>query len=315
MMKIAGSILETIGKTPLVRINRMNPNPKVEIFAKLEKFNPGGSVKDRVALSMIERAENEGKLTTGKIVLEPTSGNTGIGLALVCAVKGYPLELVMPESMSMERRKTLAAYGAKVILSPASKGMDGAQEMAAKMLAENPGKYFMPNQFANEANWTAHYENTANEILEDTKARIDFFVAGMGTTGTLMGISRRFKQANQKIKIIGVEPYPNTKIQGLKNMDTQKNPAIYDRKLIDEKVNVKDDDAMETARQLALKEGIFCGISSGAAMFAAIEQAKKMKSGTIVVLLPDGGEKYLSTCLFDPEKCMECESWKQYKLK
>jgi cysteine synthase len=302
----AENILGLIGRTPLVRINSLNDNPNVELYAKLEKFNPGGSVKDRIAKYMIERAEKDGSLTKDKIIIEPTSGNTGIGLALVAAVKGYRLVLVMPTTMSMERRKILLSYGAKIILSDGAKGMDGAEDIVREMVAREPDRYFRPNQFDNMSNALAHYETTGKEIWEDTGGRVTAFVAGLGTTGTLMGVSKRLKENNPAVRIVAVEPYPKTKIQGLKNLETQYVPGIYDPSRIDEKIMVSDDDAFETARMLALREGIFAGISSGAAMHAALQVTKGQKNGVIVVILPDGGEKYISTSLFDPKKCLEC---------
>lgn len=300
------SILDLIGRTPLILINKLNPNKNVKIYAKLEKFNPGGSVKDRIALFMIEQAEREGLLTKEKVVIEPSSGNTGIGLALVCAQKGYPLEIVMPETMSMERRRILLAYGAKIILTEGSMGMDGAEDHCNMLVAQNPEKYFRPNQFANKYNAQAHYETTGKEIIEDTDGKITMFVAGIGTSGTLMGVSRRLKEFNPAIKIIGAEPHSGSKIQGLKNLEAQYIPQIFEASKLDEKMFVTDDDAFEMARRLTLQEGIFSGISSGAAMHVAIEKAKTLGSGVIVVLLPDGGEKYTTTELYAPKACLEC---------
>ncbi len=305
-MNVYESVLELIGSTPLVRINKLNENSDVELFAKLEKFNPTYSVKDRIAKYMIEYAERQGRLTKDKTVIEPTSGNTGIGLALVCAIKGYKLELVMPDTMSIERRKILTAFGAKITLSPGEKGMDGAEDLANEIVSKDSDNYYRPDQFKNKYNPVAHYETTGREIWEDTDGKVSMFVAGLGTTGTTMGVSKRLKEYNPEIKVVGVEPYPNSKIQGLKNLDTQYVPAIFDPKLLDEKINVRDVDAFDTARLLALREGIFSGISSGAAMFGALEMAKRMDSGVIVVLLPDSGEKYMSTPLVDPKKCLEC---------
>lgn len=305
-MRYYQNILKLIGKTPLVRINKINPNKNVLILAKLEKQNPAGSVKDRITVSMIEAAENEGILNNEKIIIEPSSGNTGIGLALVCAVKGYPLEIVMPETMSIERRKIMTAYGAKITLTPGDKGMNGAEDYVKKVVEENPGKYFYPNQFANENNPIAHYRYTAEEILEDTDGEIDVFVAGLGTSGTLMGVSKRLKEFNPRIKIIGVEPVPKSGIQGLKNLATSYVPDIFDEMRLDEKIYVKLNEAEHASRMLSLQEGIFTGISSGAAMHVAIETAKKMKAGTLVVLLPDGGEKYISHPIYTPDKCLEC---------
>ena len=305
-MRYYQNILKLIGKTPLVRINKINPNKNVLILAKLEKQNPAGSVKDRITVSMIEAAENEGILNNEKIIIEPSSGNTGIGLALVCAVKGYPLEIIMPETMSIERRKIMTAYGAKITLTPGDKGMNGAEDYVKKVVEENPGKYFYPNQFANENNPIAHYRYTAEEILEDTDGEIDVFVAGLGTSGTLMGVSKRLKEFNPRIKIIGVEPVPKSGIQGLKNLATSYVPDIFDEMRLDEKIYVKLNEAEHASRMLSLQEGIFTGISSGAAMHVAIETAKKMKAGTLVVLLPDGGEKYISHPIYTPDKCLEC---------
>ncbi len=292
------NILELIGNTPLIKINKLNPNKKVELYAKLESFNPGGSVKDRIGLSMIEEAEKSGELTKDKIILEPTSGNTGIGIALVSAVKGYKVLLTMPESVSMERRKILKALGAELLLTPKEKGTDGAIEKAYKMAREEKQKYLLLDQYNNKNNWKAHYNGTGKEIWEQTNGKITMFVAAIGTFGTLRGVSARLKENNKEIKIIGVEPYIGHKIQGLKNMKEAYKPGIYDKKLLDEKINIKDEDAYETARKLAKQEGIFAGMSSGAAMFVALQKIKELKNGFIVVLLPDGGEKYLSTTLF-----------------
>lgn len=295
------NILESIGHTPLVKIRRLNPNPRITIAAKLEGTNPGGSVKDRIALYMITAAERKGELTKDKIILEPTSGNTGIGLAMIAAVKGYRMLVTMSEWMSEERRKMLEAFGAEIILTPGEKGTDGAIEKAHELYAKNPELYFMPNQYDNPSNVLAHYETTAIEIWEQTKGKITHFVAGMGTTGTLMGCSRRLKEFNPDIKIIGVEPFKHHKIQGLKNMKEAIVPKIYNPALLDEKINVADEDAFAMTRRLAREEGIFCGMSSGAAFHVAVELAKKLNEGLIVTLFPDRGEKYLSTPLYLPE--------------
>jgi len=300
---IKNNILEAIGGTPLIRINHLNPNPGVIIAAKLEGNNPGGSVKDRPALYMIEMAEKSGELTRDKIIIEPTSGNTGIGLAMVAAVKGYKLVVTMSEWMSMERRKTLAAFGAEIILTPGEKGTDGAIEKAWEICESNPGLYFMPNQFDNEDNILAHYDTTAMEIWEQTGGKITHFIAGMGTTGTLMGTSRRLKELNPEIKIIGVEPNMRHKVQGLKNMEEARVPEIYDISRLDEKIRISDEDAFEMARLLARHEGIFSGISAGAALHVAVEKAKELESGLIVVIIPDRGDKYLSTDLFCFNPC------------
>ncbi len=291
------NILQLIGNTPLVKINSLNPNKKVELYAKLESFNPGGSVKDRIALSMIEGAEKRKELNKNKIVLEATSGNTGIGLALVCAIKEYKLLLTMPESMSIERGKILKALGAKILLTPAKDGTDGAIEKAYEMAKKNK-KYWLADQFNNPDNWRAHYYGTAEEIWRDTAGKITHFVAGMGTAGTLMGVSKKLKKYNSKIQIIGIEPLLGHKIQGLKNMKEAYKPGIYDKNRLDKKINVKDEDAYEIASESAKKEGIFVGMSSGAAMFGALQIIKGLKDALVVVLFPDGGERYLSTNLF-----------------
>lgn len=302
-----------IGNTPLVKMAYLNPNPNVELYIKLEKFNPGGSIKDRVAKYMIEQAEKTGQLNSNKTVIEPTSGNTGIGIALVCRAKGYDAVIVMPETMSVERRQTLISLGAKVILSDGSKGMDGAEDLAKEIASKNPDKYFMPNQFANQANILAHYETTAPEIWRDTDGRVTHLVAGIGTTGTLMGVSKRLKEYNPSVKIIGVQPEVGTKIQGLKDLKTQHIPQIWDPTLVDEVCFVNPKTADETARLLALKEGIFVGPSSGAIFHIAMQKAKELKSGLIVSIAPDGGEKYLSTTLCDPNLCLACV--KKYCIK
>jgi len=305
-MRYYHDILKLVGNTPLVRINKINPNKNVLMLAKLEKSNPAGSVKDRIAINMIEEGEKEGILTKDKIIIEPSSGNTGIGLALVCAVKDYHLEIVMPETMSVERRKIMTAYGARVTLTPGDKGMNGAEDYVHKIVKGNPDKYFYPNQFANKNNPLAHYRYTAEEIITDTDGEIDVFVAGLGTSGTLMGVSERLKEFNPNIKIIGVEPVPGAGIQGLKNLEKSYVPKIYDPSRIDEQIYIKLEDAAHASRMLSLQEGIFTGISSGAAMHVAIETVKKMESGTLVVLLPDSGEKYISNPIYSPEKCLEC---------
>lgn len=291
------NILQLIGNTPLVKINRLNPNKKVDLYAKLEFLNPGGSVKDRIALSMIEGAEKRKELTKNKIILEGTSGNTGIGLALVSAIKGYKLLLIMPESASIERRKILKAFGADILLTSAKSGTDGAIEKAYEMARKNK-KYWLADQFNNPENWKAHYYGTAEEIWRDTDGKITHFVAGMGTSGTLMGVSKRLKKYNPKIQIIGIEPFLGHKIQGLKNMKEAYKPGIYDKTQLDKKINVNDADAYEMARKIATKEGILVGMSSGAAMFGVLEAIKSLKKGLVVVLFPDGGERYLSTNLF-----------------
>jgi len=290
--------LGLIGNTPLVRFRRICPNPNVEIWAKIESANPGGSVKDRIAKSMIEAAEASGELTRDKMILEATSGNTGIGLALVGGVKGYRILLAMSEAVSQERCQILAALGADFLRTPARLGTDGAIEAVYRLQRKEPGKYFIPDQYNNPANPLAHYNGTALEIWEQTEGRITHLVATMGTSGTLMGASRRLRELKPEIQIVGVEPYLGHKIQGLKNMKEAYRPGIFDRKLLTEKVNIKDEDAYETSRLLAREEGLFVGMSSGAAACIALQLAKVLPSGVIVVVLPDGGERYLSTTLF-----------------
>ena len=292
------NILQTIGGTPLVRINRLNPNKNVTIWAKIEGFNPTSSIKDRIALKMIEQAENEGRLTNSKTIIEPTSGNTGIGLAMIGAVKGYDVEIVMSSAVSVERQKMIKAFGAKVTLTDAELGTDGAIQKARELVREYPDKYFMPDQFSNQYNKIIHYKTTAEEIWKDTAGEIDFFVSAIGTSGTIMGVGRALKENNPKIRIVCAHPVKGHYIQGLKNMEEAIVPAIYDPSQIDETVMVETKVAYEMAREIIKKEGIFVGMSSGAAMYAAIEIAKKIETGNIVVIFPDRGEKYLSTDLF-----------------
>ncbi len=293
----ASSILELIGRTPMVRLNRLNPNPRVKIYVKLEYFNPGGSVKDRPALAMIEAAEAAGELTPDKTVLEATSGNTGIGLALVCAVKGYRLLLAMPESASMERKKILKAMGAELLLTPAHQGTDGSIEEVYRLIRENPAKYFLADQFNNPDNPAAH-QSTAREIWEQTGGQVTMLVATLGTSGTVMGLYRYLKEFNPAIRVVAVEPFLGHAIQGLKNMKESYKPGIFDKGQTDEIVNIEDEEAYETARRLARQEGLFLGMSSGAAVAVALRQAREMTDGLIVVIAPDGGERYLSTSLF-----------------
>ncbi|MFZ2148193.1 MAG: cysteine synthase family protein [Sedimentisphaerales bacterium] len=300
------SILSAIGNTPLVELTNLNSKkPKVRIFGKLEGTNPGGSVKDRPAYWMIKKAEESGQLTNGKIILEPTSGNTGIALAMIGAAKGYRVKLCMPECVSTERQRILEALSAEVVLTPAKEGTDGAIRKAHQLLDTEPEKYYMPNQFTNENNVLAHYETTGPEILSQTKGEIDVFVAGMGTTGTLMGVYRFFKEKKPEVKVVGVEPQECHTIQGLKNMKEAIVPEIYNPEMMDEKITVGDGEAFETTRLLAAKEGIFVGMSSGAAVTGALRIAGQMSSGTIVVILPDRGDRYLSTTLFR-SICAKC---------
>lgn len=299
------SILDAIGNTPLVEIRRLNPNPAVRILAKLEYVNPGGSVKDRPALAMIEAGERSGELTPDKIVIEATSGNTGIGLAMICAVKGYRLLLAMSEAVSMERRKILAARGAEILLTPGHLGTDGAIEEVYRLVRQDPARYFMTDQYNNPANWQAHYHGTAEEIIGQTGGRISRFVATMGTTGTVMGCARRFREYDKNIEIIGVEPYLGHKLQGLKNLKEAYRPEIFEKQWLDRKVNIDDEEAFEMTRRLGREEGLFVGMSSGAAMVIAAREARTMSEGTIVVIFPDSGERYLSTPLFSVKKKAE----------
>lgn len=294
----AKTILDLIGGTPMVRIQRLCPNPKVTLLAKLEGFNPTGSIKDRIALHMIEQAEQEGCLTRDRIIIEPTSGNTGIALAMIGAVKGYAVEIVMSQAVSVERRKMIAAFGAKVTLTDAKLGTDGAIIKARELVRENPNKYFMPDQFSNRYNQLAHYTGTAQEILKQTDGVLDYFVSSLGTSGTLMGVGLALKEKIPQVKIVSAHPVRNHYIQGLKNLDEAIVPAIYDAGKIDRHIMVESEDAFELARQIARHEGIFAGMSSGAALFAASKLASEIDSGTIVTIFPDRGEKYLSTELF-----------------
>ncbi|MCX6747308.1 MAG: cysteine synthase A [Candidatus Pacearchaeota archaeon] len=300
--KISKNILESIGNTPLVKINKLNPNKNVTIYAKLEGFNPSGSIKDRIALKMIEQAEEEGKLKKGKTIIEATSGNTGIGLAMIGTVKGYKVEIVMSKAVSEERIKMIRAFGGKVILTDAKLGTDGAIIKARELVKKYPKKYFMPDQFSNEYNKITHYKTTADEIWKQTDGKIDYFVSAIGTSGTIMGVGKYLKEKNKKIKIICAEPTRGHYIQGLKNMEEAIVPAIYDPTKIDKKIMIETEKAYEIAREIIKKEGIFVGMSSGASMYAALKIAKKIKSGTIVVIFPDRGEKYLSTNLFKQVK-------------
>jgi cysteine synthase B len=298
MKKDNKNVLGAIGSTPLVLLGDLNGNAGVKIFAKLEGNNPGGSVKDRPAYYMIKMAEGSGELTKGKTIIEPTSGNTGISLAMIGAAKGYKVKLFMPECVSVERQLILQAFGAEVVLTPAKEGVDGAIRRSHEALKTEPGKYYMPNQFDNPANTLSHYETTGPEIFAQTKGRIDVFVASMGTTGTIIGTGNFLREKVPDIRIVGVEPTLGHTIQGLKNMKEIVVPGIYDPRALDEKIIIEDGDAFETTRRLAVREGLFTGMSSGAAMAGALQVAKKMKRGTIVVILPDRGDRYLSTTLF-----------------
>lgn len=308
MAKIAKNLIELIGKTPLVELTNYNQENQLQgkIIAKLESFNPLGSAKDRAALGMITEAENRGLLKPGSVLIEPTSGNTGVGLAFLCAIKGYKLILTMPETMSMERRKLLSAFGAEIILTPGEKGMAGAIEAAEKMLEENP-QAFWPNQFGNPANSESHKNTTAIEIWEDTEGKVDIFVAGVGTGGTLTGVAEGLKKKNAQIKIVAVEPFHSAVLSGesagphgLQGIGAGFIPEIMKMELVDEVIKVKDEDAFQAARRIAKTDGILVGISSGAALYAATLLASRLenKEKRIVVLFPDTGERYLSTGLF-----------------
>jgi cysteine synthase A len=298
------SIIDHIGNTPLVPIRRLNPQPEVHIWAKLEFMNPGGSVKDRIALSMVEAAERDGMLKPGGIIVEPTSGNTGIGLALVGAVKGYRVILTMPESMSIERRKLLIGFGAELELTPAPDGMRGAIQRAEQLAAEHD--YFMPQQFRNPANPQVHRRTTGPEILRQCPDRIDYLVAGIGTGGTITGVGEVLRVVFPHVQVIGVEPDGSAVLSGgqagphkIQGIGAGFVPEVLNTQLLDEVIRVTDDEAIETARQLARKEGLLVGISSGAAMAAALKVAARLDGpASIVTVLPSTGERYLSTELF-----------------
>jgi len=299
------SLIESIGNTPIVELASINPRPQVRILAKLEGNNPGGSVKDRPARRMILAAEQSSELTHDKVILEPTSGNTGIALAMIAAARGYRIKLAMPACVSVERRSVLEAYGAEIVLSPGCEATDGAIRLAHKIYGESPGVYYMPNQYANINNVLAHYETTGPEIMQQTGGSITHFVAGMGTSGTLMGTARYFGEMKPEVRIIGVEPVLGHKVQGLKNMKEAIVPPIYNEGALHTKMTIEDDLAFETARQLATHEGIFCGMSGGAAVAGALRLAAELESGTVVVIIPDRGDRYLSTNLFK-SMCANC---------
>jgi cysteine synthase A len=305
MSAIFDDITASIGFTPLVRINKLGSGTAT-ILAKLESRNPCHSVKDRIALAMIEDAESRGLIKQDTVIIEPTSGNTGIGLAFVCAARGYHLILTMPESMSMERRKILAMFGAKIVLTPAAEGMSGAVKKAEQLVAETPSA-FMPQQFNNPANPQVHRETTAEEIWADTDGKVDFFVAGVGTGGTITGCGEVLKARNKNLKVVAVEPADSPVLSGgkpgphkIQGIGPGFLPDVLNREIIDEIIQATNQDAMETARQLASKEGILSGISSGAAVWAAVQvsQRPENKGKTIVVILPDTGERYISTEMF-----------------
>lgn len=299
------TLFNAIGNTPLVELRNINGNPRIRILGKFEGANPGGSVKDRPAYYMITKAEEAGLLTREKTIVEPTSGNMGIALAMIGAASDYRVKLFMPECVSTERQRTLAALGAEVILTPAEEGTDGAIRRAWQLVNEDPEKYYMPNQFDNESNVLAHYETTGPEVFTQTGGEVDVFVAGIGTTGTLMGTGKYLREKKPRIKIVAVEPTEGHTIQGLKNMNESIVPKIYRPEMSDEKILIEDDEAFETTRLLAVKEGLFVGMSSGAAVAGALRIAKELNSGTIVVILPDRGDRYLSTTLFR-SFCAKC---------
>jgi cysteine synthase B len=299
------NIIDAIGNTPIIELTNMCSNKKIRILGKFEGSNPGGSVKDRPALYMIRNAEKEGLLTKEKTIVEPTSGNTGIALAMIGAARGYKVKLFMPECVSSERRSILTALNAIVELTTSCEGTDGAIVQARRYVEEHADTCFMPNQFDNVNNVIAHYETTGPEIYEQTNGEVDVFVAGIGTSGTIMGTGKYLKEKNPQIKIIGVEPVINHNIQGLKNMRESIVPKIYNRAGMDEKITISDEEAFETTRMLATREGLFLGMSSGAAVSGALRIAKEMKEGVIVVLLPDRGDRYLSTSLF-MSVCAKC---------
>jgi S-sulfo-L-cysteine synthase (O-acetyl-L-serine-dependent) len=297
MTDIRGSILETVGRTPLVRINRIFAKPGVEILAKLEGFNPCGSVKERIAVAMLEASERDGSLRPGMTLVESSSGNTGIGLAMAAAVKGYRCVITMAKKASRERRQTIRAFGAELVLVDG--GSDEAWDKADQIAASDPKKYFRIHQYRMASNVQAHVDTTGPEIWEQTGGKIDVLVATLGTTGTVVGCSKYLRGKNPKIRIVSVEPTPENEQEGIRNITHQRTPEIWDPNAVDEGMICKDEPAFRLARELAAKEGIFAGVSSGSALWGAIEQARRLDRGTVVVIFPDGGSKYLSTRLFD----------------
>ncbi len=302
-MAVYNNLIEIIGNTPLVKINKLTQSKN--LYAKVEYFNPAGSVKDRVALAMIENAQQHGLINKDTVIIEPTSGNTGIGLAFICAIKGYKLILTMPETMSIERRKLLKAYGAELVLTQGAKGMKGAIEKAEELHNQIENSY-IPQQFKNSANPQKHYDTTAKEIYNDLNGKIDIFVAGVGTGGTVSGVGKYLKEKNKNIKIVAVEPYSSPVLSGgdpgshkIQGIGAGFVPDTFNRSVTDEIYTVKNEDAIETARLSAKTEGLLIGISSGASLFAAIDIANKNQDKTVVALLPDTGERYLSSVLFE----------------
>ena len=292
------NVLESIGNTPLVKINNLNPNPGVELYAKLEGFNPTGSIKDRIALKMIEQAENEGALAPGKTIIEATSGNTGISLAMIGTVKGYDVHIVMSSAVSVERQKMIKAFGGEIILTAPELGTDGAIIKTRELIETNPGHYFHTNQFTNIYNKLAHYSTTAEEIWDQTGGRITHLVSSIGTSGTIMGVGMGLREKNPDIEIIEAHPVRGHYIQGLKNMEEAIVPELYNESEISKSVMIESEDAFEMSRRIVHEEGIFVGMSSGAAMLAALRVIEEIDSGLMVVIFPDRGEKYLSTDLF-----------------
>jgi cysteine synthase B len=300
-MEIKRNILETVGGTPLVRLSRIGAPPETELLAKIEGFNPMGSVKERIALEIVEQAEREGLLKPGMTILESSSGNTGIGLAMVGAVRGYPVVITMPAKVSIERRAILEALGAEVILTPPDGSSDTAWGMADEIKGRQPDQYFRVGQYESPHNSGAHYRRTAVEIWEQCDGHLDLLVATLGTTGTVVGAGRKLKKLDPRIRVIAAEPQPGHKQMGLRNLDESRVPPIWDPSVVDEKIVVSDQDAFYWARELMRREGIFGGISSGTAVAAAMEMARRSGRGRIVTILPDRGEKYLSTVLFREE--------------
>jgi S-sulfo-L-cysteine synthase (O-acetyl-L-serine-dependent) len=292
------NILQTVGQTPLVRINKIPERKSVEIWAKLEGCNPMGSVKERPALAIVEAAEIDGSLKPGMTILESSSGNTGIGLAMVGAVKGYAVTIVMPQKVSVERRKILQALGAQIIFTSEKGGSDEAWDIAEGLHRAHPDQYFYAQQYSNQNNTLSHYNHTANEIWKDMNGELDVIAVGLGTCGTIMGVGSRLKALHPTIRVIAIEPQRTHTQQGLRNMEESRVPELLDWSLIDEKIVVPDDAAYEYARRLSREEGIFAGISSGTALAGCIEVSKKMDRGKIVTIFPDRAEKYLSTHLF-----------------
>ena len=290
-------MLDVIGNTPLVELQNMGLKRGVRVFAKLEGQNPTGSLKDRIAKYMIEKAEREGELTSDKVILEPTSGNTGISLAFVGGLKGYRVKVVMPKNVSLERSQLLWAYGAEIVFSDGAKGTNGSIVVAQEMMESQNGNYFMPYQYGNSANPDAHYETTGREIIEELP-EVDMFVAGLGTGGTLMGVGRRLKEHNSNVKVVAVAPEPGDYIQALRSLEEGFIPPILDLSLLDSRIMVSSTDAFHMTKELLQREGLFVGISSGSVVYSVMKMAERLEKGNIVCLLADGGWKYLSTDLW-----------------